>query len=694
MTKHAFRRAGVGALTLAVLFGAGALVAAQSADLFGTTDANEDSFAGVTINNLRGMLWPFAGHDLLNTRSQPNERRIGKNNAGTLTVKWMFRTEGDVWATPAVADNAVYVPDAAGNLFAVNRKTGKQIWARKISEYTGVANDIARGTPAITGNVLILGDQGGRFGAGASVIAVDRSTGNKIWVTKVEEHLAAVVTQSPVVFRETIYVGVSSLEEQYAATTPGYRCCSFRGSMLALDRRTGRVLWKTYMLPGSEASGYAGGGVWGSTAVVDSRRNSLYITTGNNYTVPQGVLDCQNKPTPQEIASCVDAQPGWRDNHFDSIVSLDLRNGKIKWAKAMVPFDSWNVSCLFAVPGNEANCTNPRGEDFDFGQGPTLFTVRERNRSRELLGAGQKSGVYWAVNPDNGAVVWSTKVGPGGTLGGFEWGSATDGTRIYGAISNVTATPWAAPSGEVMNNGFWAALEPATGKVLWATAGTPVVTTSNQGPVTVANGVVYGGTLDVPGTMYAFDAATGKTLWTFASGGSVNAGAAIADGTVYWGSGYGVRGIGVTPNNRLYAFVPAADCKTPGSCQPPEAGSGGTGGTGGAGTGGTGGSGGGGGPLPTTWSAIYAAYFGPDTIGHCGNCHTGEGRIIPLHTADVAYDSLVQVGQISGTTSAIAQPGLSRLTWFGGSMPPSGPTSAPEAEQAIRDWVAAGAFKN
>jgi len=168
-----------------------------------------------------------------------------------------------------------------------------------------------------------------------------------------------------------------------------------------------------------------------------------------------------------------------------------------------------------------------------------------------------------------------------------------------------------------------------------------------------------------------------QTLWTFASGGSVNSGAAIVDGAVYWGSGYGVRGIGLKPNNKLYAFVPREDCWRPGSCTGTagQGGAGGMAGTGGAaGAGGVAG-GGSGGPIPSTWTGIYSAYLGPSTIGHCSGCHNGSGRIRPLNSASLAYDSLVAVGQIDGTSSPIGKRGLSRLSWFGGDMPPNGSDS-------------------
>src|SRR4249920_2259851 len=77
--------------------------------------------------------WTSAGHDLKNTRYQNNETAIGAGNVGGLGVKWAFTTGGDVSATPAVDDTKVYVPDWAGNLYAVDRATGAQVWSKKVS---------------------------------------------------------------------------------------------------------------------------------------------------------------------------------------------------------------------------------------------------------------------------------------------------------------------------------------------------------------------------------------------------------------------------------------------------------------------------------------------------------------------------------------------------------------------------------
>lgn len=488
--------------------------------------------------------WTSAGQNLRNTRYQSVETRIGVDNVANLGVKWAFTTEGDVSAIPAVDGTKVYVPDWKGNLYAVDRATGSQVWKKKISDVSGVPGDKARATPVISGNKVIIGTLG-PFGGGGKMLAFDKNTGELLWKTTLDGHPTAVITQSAVAFNGLVYVGVSSLEEVFAASAivPGYVCCSFRGSLLALDVNTGAIRWKTYLVP----QGYTGGAVWGSSPAIDVRRSQVYIATGNNYSVPSETLECITAAgsDPNAQRACISP-----DDHFDSIVALDLRSGVIRWATAALPYDASTGDCVL---GEGANCPQPAGPDFDFGQGPALFTVKQagHGKSRDVVGAGQKSGQYWALDPDTGAVLWVTAAGPGGTAGGLQWGSAVDGLRVYTANANYQRKPWRMPDGSVVTSGMWSGLEIATGRLLWQVS--PPDGGSTSGPVTTANGVVFGCSLDPAGHMYALNAATGAVLWQFASGGSCLSGAAISNGTVFWGSGYSNAGFG-TPNNKLYAF--------------------------------------------------------------------------------------------------------------------------------------------
>ncbi|MCB0032571.1 MAG: PQQ-binding-like beta-propeller repeat protein [Anaerolineales bacterium] len=462
-----------------------------------------------------------------------------------MTVKWVFTTEGDVSATPAVDGETVYFPDWAGYLYAIDRRTGLPKWAVSIPAVTGIPGDKARATPAVTEDKVIIGTQG-PFGGGGLILAFDKFTGGLLWATAADTHPAAIITQSATVFDGRVYVGVSSLEEALAAVIPDYPCCTFQGSMLALDLETGAIVWKTYTTP----DGFSGNAVWGSSPAIDTKRGQLYIATGNNYSVPQSVLDCVAAAGDDADAKAACLPP---DNHFDSILALDMETGMIRWATRAIPYDAWTVDCI-PFFGDGSNCPDPAGPDYDFGQAPALFSVKPSGGGmpHDFVGAGQKSGQYWALDPDSGAVAWVTQAGPGGTAGGLQWGSAVDGQRVYTANANSGAVPWVLPNGTATTEGIWSGLDAATGEVLWQTV--PPYGGSTSGPVTTANGVVYGCSLDPLGHMYAMDAANGTILWSFASGGSCLSGAAISNGTIFWGSGYSNLGLG-TPNNKLYAFA-------------------------------------------------------------------------------------------------------------------------------------------
>src|SRR5579864_9458324 len=243
----------------------------------------------------RAGQWRIAGQNLSNTWSQPAEHSISPSNVKGLKPKWVFTTGGDVSATPTVDGDAVYFPDWTGNLFAVKKGSGHLIWSHKISDYDGVAGAISRVSPAVDGDRLIIGDilSSKQVHNGANVISVDRETGALRWITQVETHPAAIITGSPVVFDGVVYIGVSSTEESLA-TNPSYPCCSFRGSIVALDAKNGAILWKAFDMPdnGGRTNQYSGGAVWQPPAI-DPKRATLFIGTGNNYTVPADVVACQ-----------------------------------------------------------------------------------------------------------------------------------------------------------------------------------------------------------------------------------------------------------------------------------------------------------------------------------------------------------------------------------------------------------------
>lgn len=498
-------------------------------------------------NGCRGD-WPMFGQNVANTAG--NATGISSKNVAKLKTKWTLTTGGDVSARAAVVDGVVYFPDWGGNIWAVDANNGHVIWSHPLSFYGLSANTRSRTTPAVVNGLVYVGTQ-----EGAYLLAIHAATGNLAWKSQLESPAIdpyAVITTSPVVSGGVVYTGVASMVEGGSAFGLNVATSNARGSVVAVNAGTGAIYWKTYTVP----TGYVGGGVWGGNPVVDKERNTVFISTGNNYRDPSdpAYLSCISGGGTR--SSC-----GSPDNHEDSILALNASSGVVKWTKKMVTWgqygvtdgsDTWNVDCFFAGP----QCPASPGPDYDFGSAPNEITYQTPHGPKTILGAGQKSGIYYALDPDTGDELWHTQVGPGSSLGGMEWGSASDGKRIYVQITNLFGIPYAAG-----HAGSWAALDPATGAILWQTADPNGAV--DIGPVAVANDVVYvssmAGSATAP-TMLALDAATGHILWSFAAGSSVNCGATIVQDTVFWGSGYTHLGVpGFTGNNKFYAFSKSGD---------------------------------------------------------------------------------------------------------------------------------------
>jgi polyvinyl alcohol dehydrogenase (cytochrome) len=296
----------------------------------------------------------------------------------------------------------------------------------------------------------------------------------------------------------------------------------------------------------------SGAAVW-NTPAVDLAGGTVYAGTGNNYTTTDEEFQCAKEAKAANTSPDGCVAPG---NHVESVVAMDLGTGAIRWAKRLGGYDAWTYNCL--VNPGRTWCPSPYGADADFGANTNLFTATINGAPRELVGIGQKSGIYWALDRRTGNIVWNTLVGPGGALGGIEWGTAFDPQAIYTANANFTGKSFTLVSGQSSNKGSWQALDRSTGKIRWQT---PVPSTCllqcwAMGPVSVANGVMFGGVTNSGNTnMFALDAASGQVLWRFAAKGSVNSGPSIVDGTVFWGSGYGdMSSFGMAPGRKLYAF--------------------------------------------------------------------------------------------------------------------------------------------
>ena len=354
--------------------------------------------------------WRSAGNGADDDHAAPDEHSLARDNVASLHQLWATTTKGDVPNIPTVEGDAVYSTDNGGSVWRLDRATGKPVWQVDIPTLTGSSADFSRSSPAVAADVVIVGDQ--MYG---TVFALAKSDGHVVWKTRVSSSPMALVTSSPLAVGGRVYFGVSSLQEELAATQKGFKP-DFRGSVVALDERDGHVVWQSYMVP----SGFTGGGVWGSNLAVDAGRRALYATTGDNYSVPDSVSACRLKSwADADKAACLPP-----DDYVDSVVAIDLDDGHVRWVRRVTLFDTWTVSCLPSTMPPANPCPRPSGPDYDFGSAANLFSVTDAGGVRhDYVGAGQKSGVYWTFDRDNGRVVWATQVSPGGTRGGIEWGA-------------------------------------------------------------------------------------------------------------------------------------------------------------------------------------------------------------------------------------------------------------------------------
>ncbi len=481
--------------------------------------------------------WNGWGNDLTNARFQSAAAAgLTAQSVPKLTLKWAFGVPGATAMSgqPTVFGGRVIFGTESGTVYALDAATGCVRWQFKADAGVRTAVSVGR----------IAGAAAARFAAyfgdlRAMVYAVDLETGGKLWAVKVDDHPAARITGAPTLHDGRLYVPVSSVEEVPGAR-PDYPCCTFRGSVVALDAATGKQAWKTYTIPdppaivGKNAAGTplwkpAGAAIW-TAPTIDVQRRQIYVATGNAYTAPAA-------PT------------------SDAVLALAIDTGAVQWVSQVTPGDAYVVGCK---PGND-NCPDDEGPDFDFGNSPIL---RRLANGRSVIVVGQKSGVAYGLDPDaKGAVLWRYRAGQGSALGGIEWGSAADERLMYIPVSDVLHA----------NAGGLHAVSLGSGERVWQAAAAAVPCTTGLGcsaaqsaAISVIPGVVFSGAVD--GHLRAYDAADGRVIWDVAtardfttvngvaaSGGSIDGpGPTIAGGMLFTGSGYGRwRG---RPGNVLLAF--------------------------------------------------------------------------------------------------------------------------------------------
>jgi polyvinyl alcohol dehydrogenase (cytochrome) len=482
-----------------------------------------------------GASWAGWSPSSANTRYQTAAQAgLTAQSVPRLKLKWAFGFPDatSAWSQPTVAGGRLFVGSQNGMVYALDAKSGCIIWT--FAAKSGVRNAPLFGTrTGGSGYAVYFGD------TGANVYALDAGSGTQLWMTKVDEHPFARVTGSPTLDGTRLYVPVSSLEET-AASQPGYECCTFRGSVAALDTDTGAVAWKTYMVGEAKPVGKnpagttllapAGVGIW-SSPTIDHKRDAVYVATGNTYS------GATSEPT------------------SDALIALDPKTGAMKWVKQFTSGD------VFGCRAGSANCIEKSGPDFDFGSPAMLVT---RTDGKDVLLLGQKAGLAYAVDPDKqGELLWQYRAGIGSIWGGIQWGMSTDGEQLFIPVSDIRNPQPGGLHAVNVTTGerTWYQAPPALKCAPAATCNAALISAP-----TLIPGVLFSGSND--GGLRAYSTTDGSVIWEFdtnqdfttlnrvrASGGAIQGpGPTIAGGMLYLNAGYGDH-MG-RPGNVLLAFEP------------------------------------------------------------------------------------------------------------------------------------------
>jgi polyvinyl alcohol dehydrogenase (cytochrome) len=493
-----------------------------------------------------------------------NKRELTFKQAGlkpgdldNLEVAWVmaFPQVGTMRGQAAIVGDTMFLPMADNNrLFALDISGDKPCVQWTYDGGRALRTSAGYGEMSNGKKIIMIGDMGG------FVHAIDAKTGKKLWETDVKFFQNQMVTSTPVLYKDRVFAPISQYELASAASD-AYVCCKARGGITAIDAKTGKKIWAQATMPeakpikdrgdGQMIWGPSGAPIWNS-ASLDVKRNRLYVGTG-------------------------EANSGPAHPNTDALLSFDLDTGKILWAHQATADDVYNSGCF---PGRETNknCSGPTVyRDVDFGASTILATAPN---GRDLVLAGQKSGSMWAMNPDNGQVVWRTALGHGTAMGGIHWGIAADDKHVYAPISNTGRPVPTDPAydANLIKPGLFA-LNLDDGSIAWQfytkadcegdrRARMPQCARLfglSGAPTVIGDYVVTGG---LDGWLYVLDKKTGALKWKYdtaqkyqgvngveGNGGSIDAASIVATrGLLIMNSGYGM--FGQAPGNVMIAFRP------------------------------------------------------------------------------------------------------------------------------------------
>ncbi|KAH8812383.1 quinon protein alcohol dehydrogenase-like superfamily [Xylogone sp. PMI_703] len=512
--------------------------------------------------------WTGYGGSIFNQRWASQNKDITSANVKTLTTHCnVHYNVGGISATPSISGNIAYYPTWAGALVAFDYTRCKTVWTLNV---TKVVEDFAppstlqvassgalasRTSPTVDGDILYFGTL-----VNALLVAVDKNTGRVLGRTQVNPHELAIVTMAPTVYNGKIFVGSSSTEEG-ASIQLNHTCCSFIGNVAAYSfdksRNKFTTLWDIPMIPQHQAeAGWSGVAVWGSNPPIDTVRNQVIFGTGNAYSVPDIITQCQNETAniPAVAQGLVSDPCLPKDILTESVIAIDIDLGIINWVYQLPALDSWVVAC--GIPGSPSktkpsNCPERPGPDVDFGMAPVFVPGSENTPyGKDTIVIGQKSGALYTLSAQAGELFWVIMTNPGGLGGGLSWGISVDDSQVYYTAINSNAGPWTIePSGIKTNSSAYGSASLKDGTFLW---GIPVPGggTSYGPPTAVGDVVLVARTgTNNDSKLVAIQKHTGKILDTWEVNGLFRGGVSVQDNSVLFGTGYGGFAGPLTPGN-------------------------------------------------------------------------------------------------------------------------------------------------
>jgi polyvinyl alcohol dehydrogenase (cytochrome) len=335
---------------------------------------------------------------------------INVDNVASLSLQWSlaFPKVTDMRSQPVIIGDTMYIGDKAGKLYALDRISGCVRNHRDI--ISGIRSSITLAKLSNGKQLLIFAN------SLATVFAVDPASFEIVWQQSVKINDFSIVTGSISYIDDKLFVPISSFEVAVSGSSL-HQCCTSHGAVVSLNANNGNKRWTWHAtedatLQGKNTNnaivyGPSGAPVW-TTPAIDTKRNRIYVGTGENLTHPA-------------------------TDTSDTIVALDINSGKVAWKFQAIAGDVWNAACLNDGP----NCPENPGGDFDFG---ASVIIAQNSAGNDVLLAGQKSGEVFALNPDTtnpkGEVLWRNRVSQGTTNGGIHWGMSVANNTVFVPVSD------------------------------------------------------------------------------------------------------------------------------------------------------------------------------------------------------------------------------------------------------------------